>query len=234
MLGITDLLKETWSRITGYRYNYRTRLIPIWSLMLPTSFYFAAVHVTSICTEKIYKRLFASLNKMFDDRVLNYFNSFLAFFFTCSFFALLQRRIKCIDEIENEVVDTPYLNAIASLCAQLTAVVVWYPVETVINRLIIQGTRTIIDNTDHGYGVVPINTRYDGFLDCLRSIEHREGIFGLYKGVGVIAFEVLLNFALLKIAKFAAYRIYDAIWISRNDKSNLEFLTQQEFTRPPQ
>jgi hypothetical protein len=68
MFGITDLLKETWNRITGYR-NYRTRLIPFWSLMLPTSFYFVGLHVASSCFERIFKRFFASLNKMFDDRV---------------------------------------------------------------------------------------------------------------------------------------------------------------------
>ncbi len=81
---------------------------------------------------------------------------------------------------------------------------------------------------------MPINTRYDGFIDCMRTIENTEGLFGLYKGVGVVVLECLLSFALLKLGKFAAYRIYDAIWISRNDKSNLEFLTQQDYNRPPQ
>ena len=106
--------------------------------------------------------------------------------------------------------------------------------ETIINRLIVQGTRTIIDNTDNGIGVIPINTRYDGFIDCLRTIEHTEGMLGFYKGVGVVLLECVLQFALLKLAKFGAYRIYDALWISRNDKSNLEFLTQQDFNRPTQ
>ena len=69
MFEITDLLKESWNRITGYRYNYRTRLIPFWSLMLPTSFYFVGLHIASSCIERLFKRLFALLNKMFDDRV---------------------------------------------------------------------------------------------------------------------------------------------------------------------
>lgn len=212
MFGITDLLKESWNRITGYRYNYRTRLIPFWSLMLPTSFYFVGLHIASSCFERIFKRLFASLNKMFDDR----------------------RRIKCIDEIETEVVEAPYLNAIAQLSGNMAAVIALYPIETVINRLIVQGTRTIIDNTDNGVGVVPIITRYDGFFDCLRTIEHTEGFLGLYKGVGCVLIDLALSFGLLKLGKFAAYTIYDAVWISRDDKSNYEFLTQQELNRPPQ
>lgn len=116
----------------------------------------------------------------------------------------------------------------------MAAVIALYPFETIINRLIVQGTRTIIDNTDNGVGVFPIITRYDGFFDCLRTIEHTEGILGLYKGVGCVLLELVLSFGLLKLGKFAAYRIYDAVWISRDDKSNYEFLTQQELNRPPQ
>ena len=231
MFGITDLLKETWNRITGYRYNYRTRLIPFWSLMLPTSFYFVGLYVSSACFERIFKGLFTSLNKMFDDRV-SLFNSFSLLLLFLN--VLTKRRVKCIDEIENEIVESPYLNAIASLSGNLTAIIALYPIETIINRLIVQGTRTIIDNTDHGYGVFPINTRYSGFIDCLKTIEDKEGLFGLYKGVGCVILEFIFSFALLKLGKFAAYRIYDAVWISRDDKSNYEFLTQQELNRPPQ
>ena len=74
------------------------------------------------------------------------------------------------------------MNAIAQLSGNMAAVIALYPFETIINRLIIQGTRTIIDNTDIGIGVVPIITRYDGFFDCLRTIEDTEGFLGLYKG----------------------------------------------------
>jgi hypothetical protein len=146
------------------------------------------------------------------------------------------------------------LNAIAQLSGNVAAVIALYPIETVINRLIIQGTRTIITDTDNGVGVVPIITRYDGFFDCLRTIEHTEGFLGLYKGiknlavilsliltiflnskgVGCVLIDLALSFGLLKLGKFAAYRIYDAVWISRDDKSNYEFLTQQELNRPPQ
>ncbi len=99
-----------------------------------------------------------------------------------------------------------------------------YPIETIINRLIVQGTRTIIDNTDNGVGVVPINTRYEGFFDCMRTISEKEGMFGFYKGFGAIAFEIALNLAVLKFAKIIATRIYDAEWIRRVEDDNIRTL----------
>jgi hypothetical protein len=96
--------------------------------------------------------------------------------------------------------------------------------ETIINRLIVQGTRTIIDQTDYGTGVVPINSRYDGFMDCARSIAQEEGMFGFYKGVGNLIFEMMFQYALFKMARIIAIRIYDAEWTARCDKNNISNL----------
>ena len=95
----------------------------------------------------------------------------------------------------------------SKLAARIAAIVALYPVETVINRLIVQGTRTIIDNTDNGIGVIPINTRYDGFFDCIQTIKDMEGTMGFYKGMGALIIETCLQIALLKIAKLIAFRI---------------------------
>lgn len=89
----------------------------------------------------------------------------------------------------------------------MCALVALYPMETVINRLIVQGTRTIIDNTDSGIGVIPINTRYDGFFDCVQTISETEGTLGFYKGIGALAMEGILCFVLLKLAESVATRI---------------------------
>ncbi len=29
-IGIMDLVNETWNRVIGYKYSYRTRMIPFW------------------------------------------------------------------------------------------------------------------------------------------------------------------------------------------------------------
>lgn len=203
-LGLTDLLRETWNRITGYKYNYRTRLIPIWSLILPTSFYFMGIHFLSFGFEKLFRKVIKLIISLSRE----------------------SRRVYT-DEIEEEIVDTPYQEALAQFTSQIAAIVALYPMETILNRLIVQGTRTIIDNTDCGYGVVPINTRYDGFIDCAQMISETEGFFGFYKGIGNIFVEAALQFAILKIAKLIAYRIYDSEWIARSDKNNFKHLMSQ-------
>jgi hypothetical protein len=68
-------------------------------------------------------------------------------------------------------------------------------VETIVHRLHVQGVRAIIDNTDTGVGVLPINSSsyYTDFWSCFKSIEETEGSSALYKGIGC----VLLKFSLL-------------------------------------
>ena len=80
-----------------------------------------------------------------------------------------------------------------------------YPVETVLHRLHLQGTRTIIDNIETGREVVPIITRYEGFADCFSSIISDEGISGLFKGFGSLVMQNAIHFLLLRMA-FASMR----------------------------
>jgi hypothetical protein len=129
-----------------------------------------------------------------------------------------------IDEVEMEVVETPYIDALTQLTSRVGSLILLYPVETIINRLIVQGTRTIIDNTDNGIGVIPINTRYEGFWDCADSIRQSEGFFGFYKGLGSLLIDALFQFALLKMAKVVATRIFDSEWTSKSDSNNIKHL----------
>lgn len=110
------------------------------------------------------------------------------------------------------------------MSSQIGATLALYPLETVLNRLIVQGTRTIIDNTDSGYGVVPLNTRYDGFIDCVQTISQTEGVIGFYKGAGALVIEVILQYLLLKLAKTIALRIYDSEWSTRSDMNHIKNL----------
>ena len=75
-----------------------------------------------------------------------------------------------------------YREQISAVIGHLIADGILYPVETVLHRLHLQGTRTIIDNLETGREVVPIITRYEGFADCLSSIISDEGFSGLFKG----------------------------------------------------
>ena len=79
---------------------------------------------------------------------------------------------------------------------------VLYPLETVLHRLQVQGTRTIIDNMDTGMGVVPIITRYEGMFDCFQTIIRDEGLMALYKGFGALVMQYTIHVALLKLTRF--------------------------------
>lgn len=68
-LGLVDLLREAWNRVTGYRYNYRTRLIPFWSLILPTSLYFVGFEVLSFAFEKVCFQSITTLRELLNKNV---------------------------------------------------------------------------------------------------------------------------------------------------------------------
>lgn len=210
-LGVMDLMKETWNRITGYKYNYRTRLIPIWSLILPTGVYFTAHHFLAYGFEKILYNSVQLFSHLLEDKKVGYGT----------------------DEVEEEVIEEPYLRSLSKLAGQICSLIALYPMETVVNRLIVQGTRTIIDNTDSGIGVIPINTRYDGFFDCVQTISETEGTLGFYKGIGSLALEGILCIGLLKLAKSVATRIYDSEWTTKSDNNSIKnLMTSSETLKP--
>lgn len=83
-----------------------------------------------------------------------------------------------------------------------TADIVFYPFETVIQRLHLQGTRTIIDNLDSGCSVTALVTDYSGAVDCYRTIVSTEGPLGLYKGFGALMMQFAVHVLVLKTTKW--------------------------------
>jgi len=98
--------------------------------------------------------------------------------------------------------DIHFPEILASFTGGFLADMMLFPFETVLHRLYIQGTRTIIDNTDSGLDVIPINTSYKGLLDCFRDIIFEEGFSGLYKGFGALLLQYAIHAAILQSAKF--------------------------------
>ncbi len=111
------------------------------------------------------------------------------------------------DTAERTIYETYYPELIATFTGNLLADTVMYPLETVLHRLCLQGTRTIIDNTDNGLGVIPIITRYEGVLDCFYSILSQEGFLGLYKGFGALVLQYGLHMAIVKLTKMIFERL---------------------------
>lgn len=90
----------------------------------------------------------------------------------------------------------------AILISMCTADIIFYPFETVIQRLHLQGTRTIIDNLDTGRSVTALLTDYSGAVDCYRNIISTEGPLGLYKGFGALMMQFAVHVLVLKTTKW--------------------------------
>lgn len=88
---------------------------------------------------------------------------------------------------------------LVSVCA---ADILFYPLETVIHRLHLQGTRTIIDNLDTGRSVTPLLTGYSSASDCYHTIISTEGPLGLYKGFGALILQFAVHVVVLRTTKW--------------------------------
>ncbi|RXG73112.1 Solute carrier family 25 member 46 [Armadillidium vulgare] len=88
----------------------------------------------------------------------------------------------------------------ASFIGHCVADAILFPLETILHRLHLQGTRTIIDSLDAGYEVKPILTRYEGFFDCLSTTVKEEGVLGLFKGYGALCIQYAMYGTVLKFA----------------------------------
>lgn len=101
------------------------------------------------------------------------------------------------------------IDVYSTLTSVFATEVLFYPFETILHRLQLQGTRTIIDNLDSGSSVVPIMTNYDGFLDCYRTIVRTEGVSGLYKGFGAVILQFAVQLVVLRAAQWLIQQAVD-------------------------
>ncbi|XP_063309706.1 mitochondrial outer membrane protein SLC25A46 [Pelobates fuscus] len=173
--GILDCLKEGIGRIVGLGVPHSKRLLPILVITFPTVLHGVLHYIISSVVQK------------------------------CVLF-IIKKKAPPRDStdrpnIVQNTLDDYFPELIANFAASLCADVMLYPLETVLHRLHIQGTRTIIDNTDLGHEVVPINTQYEGMRDCMNSINREEGILGFYKGFGAVVVQYTLHMAVLQITK---------------------------------
>ncbi|PIK39103.1 putative solute carrier family 25 member 46 isoform X2 [Apostichopus japonicus] len=115
------------------------------------------------------------------------------------------------------MLDAFFPELVASFLGNLTADCILYPLETVLARLHIQGTRTIIDNTDLGHGVIPVSTKYEGMMQCFRAIQEGEGVEGLFKGFGALILQYALHAAILKVTHVIFIRICEELAAREHD-----------------
>lgn len=107
--------------------------------------------------------------------------------------------------------DQQNIEIYSTLLSIVSTEVLFYPFETILHRLQLQGTRTIIDNLDSGYSVVPILTNYEGASDCYRSTIATEGVSGLYKGFGAMVLQFAAHYAVIKITKWIVTQVMEVV-----------------------
>ncbi|KAM4050888.1 mitochondrial outer membrane protein SLC25A46 isoform 2-T2 [Anomaloglossus baeobatrachus] len=174
--GILDCLKEGIGRVMGLGVPHSKRLLPLLVLTFPTVLHGVLHYMISSLVQK-----------------------FVLFF-------IKKKRnpaqIPCEGASATQnILEDYFPELIANFAASLCADIVLFPLETVMHRLHIQGTRTIIDNTDLGFEVLPINTQYEGMRDCINTIKREEGLLGFYKGFGAVVVQYTLHATVLQITK---------------------------------
>ncbi|XP_004706695.1 solute carrier family 25 member 46 [Echinops telfairi] len=173
--GILECVKEGIGRVIGMGVPHSKRLLPLLSLIFPTVLHGVLHYIISSIIQKFVLLILKRKT----------YNSHLA---------------ESTSSVQS-MLDAYFPELIANFAASLCSDVILYPLETVLHRLHIQGTRTIIDNTDLGYEVLPINTQYEGMRDCINTIKQEEGVLGFYKGFGAVIIQYTLHAAVLQITK---------------------------------
>ncbi|XP_022224172.2 solute carrier family 25 member 46 isoform X3 [Drosophila obscura] len=184
--GLFDVFREGSLRLFFWSYPQKGRMLPAWALIGPS----VSLGVT--------KYLFNLVIRGVSSRIMLRRQSHM--------------QENCGSKSHgNDTLEHQNSEIYGNLIATLTTEVIFFPFETILHRLQLQGTRTIIDNLDNGYAVVPILTNYQGAVDCYRTTIISEGFAGLYKGFGAMILQFAVHIAVIKIAKWIVTQITEGI-----------------------
>ncbi|XP_037548615.1 solute carrier family 25 member 46 [Nematolebias whitei] len=175
--GLLDCIHEGLTRLLGVGAPHSRRLLPLSCLLLPVALHAILRYAISVSVQQV------------------------------ALWLHQRGRKRPLDP--SDPLDTHFPELVARWAGSLVADVMLFPMETVLHRLSLQGTRTIIDATDGavatGNGgsplVLPVNTQYDGFSDCLHAIRRKEGGAGFYRGFGALLMQYTVHGALLAAAR---------------------------------
>lgn len=182
---------EPFQRILGIKTGFYARALPLWYLISLSLPYFVGKHVL----EYYLNRYFFKIKEENFSKKTNSIH-------------LNKNQFETIDDIECQLIETipnlvnrSFLRIEANICSIFLSNLLLYPYETIINRLFVQGTRTIVDNLDKtNASCVAINTRYLSLFDCCREIIETEGSLGqgFFKGIGFL----ILKFGLIYASSY--------------------------------
>jgi len=161
-------------------------MLPVWILVVPTVTYGVLRYMANILISKSVKHLLI----MYELRICKN--------------EVISKDSDCSSSTDER------LEAVSDLTASAFSDAVLFPLELVMHRLYLQGTRTIIDNLDTGTSVMPILTGYEGPLDCFATTVAQEGRLGLFKGFGALLLQTSLIVILYKVVKTSLVKVVDA------------------------
>lgn len=174
--GVLDVFKEGLTRLLSFTQPQTGRMLPVWLLIVPT------------VTHGVLQYIIGNAVSTLTSQVLRHYHR------------QDQHKQGAVSKDNGSFLDAS-VRLQSAFVGHMAADVILYPLETILHRLHMQGTRTIIDSLDAGYEVKPILTRYEGFFDCLNTTLQDEGIFGLFKGFGALCIQYALYGAVLKFAQ---------------------------------
>lgn len=173
--GVLDVFKEGLMRLLSFTQPQTGRMLPVWLLIIPTVSHGILQYLIGNAVTTITSNILRQIHRQD------------------------QQRKGAVSKESSSLADAS-VRLQASFIGHLASDVILFPLETILHRLHMQGTRTIIDSLDAGYEVKPILTRYEGFFDCLHTALQEEGVLGLFKGFGALCLQYALYGTVLKFA----------------------------------
>ncbi|CAB4053877.1 HSP90B [Lepeophtheirus salmonis] len=177
--NLLDFFKEGINRLLNWSL-FNRRLLPAWVLITPTVAYGVAHYIISNVVQKSSIDFISSFRRQ---RAQNKFGAVPK------------------EDINNKRSDSTD-QLFSSLLGSVVADVLLYPLDTVLCRLHVQGSRAISDDMDTGYEVFPVITAYTGFWDCVRAISAEEGNTGFFKGFGALFLHYGLVYMMIQWSSF--------------------------------
>ncbi|XP_033238900.1 solute carrier family 25 member 46-like isoform X2 [Drosophila pseudoobscura] len=181
--GLFDVFREGSLRLFFWSYPQRGRMLPAWALIGPSASLGVTKYLFNLVIRGVASRIMLRRQSLVQENCDSHADT--------------------LEQRNSEI----YGNLIATLTTEL----IFFPFETILHRLQLQGTRTIIDNLDNGYAVVPILTNYQGAVDCYRTTIISEGFAGLYKGFGAMILQFSVHIAVIKMAQWIVTKITEVI-----------------------
>lgn len=181
--GVFDVFREGISRLSSWSAPQKGRMIPVWALLGPS----ISLGLT--------KYIFGLMVKGVTTRIMRYRVDSTQ----------EQRGARCRDT----TTQNQNIEIYSTLLSIMSTELLFYPFETILHRIQLQGTRTIIDNLDSGYSVLPILTSYEGAIDCYKTTVASEGVAGLYKGFGATILQFAAHLALIKLTKWVVTHVME-------------------------